>query len=607
MRRMRATQQPPAARSPFAAAAFSALLPGLGQAYLGRWARALAWVAPYVLIVALLAGILLNPQTQRPFLVQFAAPSWLLGTIVAIAIDLIYRIAAAVDTFRIARREQIGRATTGLRLASGAGLVAVLLVLVLSHIALARPVYAFYDALTGIGTGDEQPIEPAPPSDIPSVAPLPTSSPTVAPSDSATVGPTETPGPTPTPPGLPWNGTERLNILLIGADRREGGSSYLTDTMIVVTVDPVTKQVGFITLPRDTTGVPLPRDWAAYNTYGGAFGGKINALYTNARLNGDLFPGDDNQRGYLALKGALSELYGLDVKYYVAVDLAGFTDAINQLNGVVVDVQVPVLDTQYPASDGRGMIKLYIPAGIQHMDGAEALAYARARHETSDFDRSERQERVITSVRAQTDLGELLANLDSLLATFRRNVKTDIPPELFPRLITLMSEVDLDQRISLNLTPPTYSTECYPCPGTGLYELRANVPAIRSAVNGIFTTTAAQAERRSKLEAEGAQVFVLNGTTGANTKTVRISEYLDSIGVNATVPPINGGQADATTYTDTMIRVYNGAEEDLPETIAVLEEEFGTTAEPASDLEQEASIAVIVGTGTPELAPPAPE
>ncbi|MBA2571304.1 MAG: LCP family protein [Chloroflexi bacterium] len=589
-------------RSAFAAAAFSALLPGLGQAYLRHYGRALAWASPYILLLALLAGIFSNEVTRQPFLVQFSAPSWLLGTIFAIGIDLIYRIASVLDAYRLARREPAPRGGPGLRLASTAGLVAVLLVLVVSHVALARPIYSVYSALTGIGSGDDDPIEPQP-SDFPTFPPVPSLPPATAePSVDGTPPVTEPPAPTATP-GLPWDGTERLNIVLIGADRREDGGSYLTDTMIVVTIDPVTKQVGFITIPRDTTQVPLPRDWPASRNYGGTFPSKINTIYTIARLSPSLFPGNDAQRGYIALKGALSELYQLDVKYYVAVDLAGFTETIDQLNGVVIDVQVPVDDVHYPTDDGRGSLKLHIPAGIQYMNGQEALAFARARHETSDFDRSERQQRVITSVRQQTDLGEVIANLDSLLATFRKNVKTDIPPELFPRLLGLVGEIDLDQRVSLNLNPPTYSTQCYPCPGTGLYELRANVPAIRRAVAEIFTTTAAEAERRQKLEAEGAVVEVLNGTAATNTKTTKVSEYLASIGVNATVPPVNGGLAAAPTYTQTVMTAYNGVEADMPETIAVLEEVFGVGVEVADDAARAADIVIIVGTETPDLKP----
>ena len=71
----------------------------------------------------------------------------------------------------------------------------------------------------------------------------------------------------------------------------------------------------------------------------------------------------------------------------MAVDLSSFRDIIDQLGGVVIDVQNPVYDAKYPADDGRGNLKLYIPPGMQYMNGQQALAYARSRHATSDFDR----------------------------------------------------------------------------------------------------------------------------------------------------------------------------------------------------------------------------
>ncbi|MDQ3492243.1 MAG: LCP family protein [Chloroflexota bacterium] len=599
-------------RSAFAAAVFSALLPGAGQAYLRQWGRALAWAAPYVLLVAFVAGVMANERSSEGFLAQFAAPSWLMGTLAFIVIDLLYRLAAVVDAYRSATRVPTAKSSLQLRSASTAGLIGVVLVLLLSHVAVARPVYLAYDALSSIGGGDQTPIEPLPseqPTGSPDTGPsqAPTRDPSVEPSATpdAAATPDATPVPSvsaaPTPvPGLPWDGTERLNILLIGSDAREGHVAALTDTMITVTIEPVTKQIGFINLPRDTTQVPLPIAWPAHAYHGGSYPGKINTLYSVARRDANLYPGTDAQRGYTALKGALSELYGLDIKYYMAVDLPGFTDVIETLDGVVIDVQVPVSDPHYPADDGRGSLKLYIPAGIQHMDGREALSFARARHETDDFDRSERQQRVITSVRQQTDLGELLAPgvLERLLSTFRTSVKTDIPPELFPRLVSLAQDVDVDQRVSLTLAPPTYSDQCYPCPGTGLFELRANVPAIRSAVAGLFTEAAAAAERRERLSAEAATVSLLNGTSNLNTKSTRIADALASLGVNASLPLANGGRADADTYTQTVITAYNGAGDDMPETVALLEEAFGVTVETADDPAQATDFVVIVGSET---------
>ena len=103
--------------------------------------------------------------------------------------------------------------------------------------------------------------------------------------------------------------------------------------MITVSVDPVTGRLAFISLPRDTSNIPLPRDWPAYRALGGKWNNKINTLYTVARSRPDLFPGNDKQRGYKALMGTLGQLYGLDIKYYMAVDLNSFRSVVNTLGG----------------------------------------------------------------------------------------------------------------------------------------------------------------------------------------------------------------------------------------------------------------------------------
>ena len=404
------------------------------------------------------------------------------------------------------------------------------------------------------------------------------------------------------------NGTDRVNILLIGADAgRANDNSYLTDTMIVMSIDPPTGSVAMISMPRDTVGVPLPRDCPAYNAYGGTYGCgtcKINTLYTIARCGPTSSPGKDNQRGYIALKGALGALYGMDIQYYVAVDLAGFPAIINTLGGVMVDVQVPVYDDKYPANAGQGSTKLYIPPGIQYMDGSTALAYASARHATSDFDRAARQQRVIASVREQLDLSTLLAPgvINSLFNELKNSIRTNIPPELFPDFVGLAQKIDFNRRVSLVLTPPTYSRTCYlsppPCPQNNYYELIANVPAIRHAVQNVFTTDPAQEAQRQKLNAEAAVVQVLNGTTASNVIATRLAETLATYGIDASVPPVNGGLADRNDYTSTAITVWNGAEGDMPTTVSVLENLMKVTVVTKNDPNQTADFTVVVGSST---------
>ena len=317
--------------------------------------------------------------------------------------------------------------------------------------------------------------------------------------------------------------------------------------MIVVSIDPTTGRVAFISLPRDMMGVPLPSSWPAARELGGTYNNKINTLYTIARGRPDLFPGSDKERGFNALMGALGELYGLDIDYYVAVDLDSFRSVVNTLGGVVVDVQLPVYDEGYPADDGRGKLKLYVPPGMVKMNGQQALAYARSRHATSDFDRAARQQRVITSVRDQTDLASLFEPgvLNELIKQVRKDVKTNIPPKLVPRLLSLAQDIDLDRRENLVLSDGAgFASICYPCGPQSLWALKPNVPRIRAAVQDVFSNSREAARNINRLEEEGATVHVLNGQGGANTKALNIAAFLAGTGMDAVVPPVNDGQAD---------------------------------------------------------------
>ncbi len=616
-------------RSAFAAAFLSFIFPGLGHAYLGRWLRALLWAALPILVVAALGGLALSPE-RNDYLTLLADPAVLQWVLVALVVDLVYRLLAVLDAWRLARDPGVG--TAGTRLLSTVGLLAVIVVLLGSHVAAAQPIFLVSDTVDAIteSAGDDteiadlQALASQNPDFVlnleelePQVSLAPGASP-----DAGTLGPGSSQAPPPgegsaaEPTGEPtldtaeWDGKKRLNILLIGADGgRAGVQSYLTDTMIVVSVDPTTGRVAFISLPRDTAGIPLPKSWPAYREFGGAYNNKINTLYTVARGRPDLFPGNDRERGFNALMGALEELYGLDIDHYVAVDLGSFRNVVNTLGGVVVDVQLPVYDTGYPTDDGRGKLKLYIPPGMARMNGQQALAYARSRHETNDFDRSARQQRVITSVRDQTDLSSLLQPgvLNELVKEFRKDVKTNIPPKMLPALLSLAQDIDLDRRENLVLSDAAgYSTICYPCGSSGLWMLKAKPALMRDAAQNVFANSRQQARTINRLEEEAAIVHVLNGQGGNNLKAINVAAFLAKAGMDAVVPPIADGKADRKDYTSTLITVYNGAEETMPETVGRLKRVFkdkGAEVVFADDPEQSADIVVVVGQDTEALKP----
>ena len=238
------------------------------------------------------------------------------------------------------------------------------------------------------------------------------------------------------------------------------------------------------------------------------------------------------------------------------------------------------------------------------MNGQRALAYARSRHGSNDFERAARQQRVITSVRDQVDLASLLDPrvLNELIGAVRKDVKTNIPPKLVPSLLSLAQDIDLDRRENLVLSNGDgYSTTCYPCPPDGLYVLKANVAKIRSAVKNVFSGNRQAARTISRIREEAATVHVLNGYGSRNTRAIDIARRLSAIGMVATVPPVNEGRADSLDFGPTVITVYNGADEAMPETLKRLKRSFkekNVEVVTADDPEQDADFVVTVGSKT---------
>lgn len=590
-------QEPRArSRSAFASAFLSLVFPGLGHAYAGAWGRALGFGALPILAVALLAGLALSVGLPV-FGAELAAnlPAILLANVLV----MLYRVVAAVDAYRVAAYlnavevaggGRLGPARLRLGPVSLAGLIAVCLVIAGGH-----GVVAYYGSQaqatlscvfdpTGTAfcnTGGSADASSAPSSDAPA---------TPAPGSAAPMG---TALPTSTIPT--WNGTDRLNILLIGTDQRPGQGTFNTDTLIVVSVDPISRQVAMFSLPRDTVDVPIPAG-PAQSVFGTVYRGKINSLWMNASGRPDAFPGNDRTRGANALKSAIGALYGIDIQYYVEVNFDGFRSIVDTIGGVTINVQNPVLDDHYPGD--HGTIRVYIPAGVQHMDGAQALIYARERKTLgeSDFTRAQRQQRVILSIRQQADPATVLANLSQLLTDLQKSFKTDIPQGKLPQLISLSSRVDSTNVHSFVFSPPRYGSE-----GTvnGTYLIEPDVAAIRQAVATAFSVDPKLEAQREKVAGESGVVWVVNGS-GKIGQASQIASYLEYLGLTASAP----NQRPSTTLTATQIRVYNGRETALPSTIALLESVFGVKAVFVTDPSVRVDIIVTTGTGTPDLSPP---
>jgi LCP family protein required for cell wall assembly len=499
---------------------------------------------------------------------------------------------------------RLGRPRLGFNPISIAGLLAVLLVLAGGHAVVAR-----YDLIALDALGDECVFIGDTPSDVDcdtaTASPSPNGSgePSEEPDESASPSPdlTEPPVQGSALPNVsipPWDGKERLNILLIGTDQRPKEGTYNTDTLIVVSIDPVTKQVAMFSLPRDTVDVPLPPG-PLRNAYArGVYPKKINALFTSVRNRADLVAGTNRTRGYNALKATLGNLYGLDVKYFVEVNFDGFKQVVDALGGVTINVQIPVTDESYPSDTGR-LSRVYIPAGIQHMTGAEALVYARSRHSgKGDFDRAARQQRVLTSLREQADISNLVPRIPQLVDALKATVRTDIPQGELAKLAGLAGSIDTRNILSFVFTPPRYATERASGDPRG-YVIIPNVQRIRNAVKDAFSEDPQLEDQRDAFAQEGASIFVLNGS-GRQGQASNIAGYLEYYGLAASAPV----QKPDLVPKSTSIVVYNGREADLASTVDYLEKLFGVTATLKDDPAARADILITTAKSTADLVPP---
>ena len=241
------------------------------------------------------------------------------------------------------------------------------------------------------------------------------------------------------------NGGERVNVLMVGYGGGDHEGAYLADSIQVLSIDPTSDT---------TTTIPIPRDLWIEGV--GAFGqnGKINEVYAvgHGAVETDEAGRLDNAGDLVA--DVLSEVTGLRIDHWVAIDFAGFREMVDAVGGVTVDNPVAFDYTTIEEFHRAGRWEMGgFEAGEIHLDGDQALAYARARYtsvvaESNDFARSVRQARILGALRAKVGSGGLGAILPGLglMDAMERRVRTDLSAiDLF----LLSSHLSSDRRVEL--------------------------------------------------------------------------------------------------------------------------------------------------------------
>lgn len=436
------------AKRAWVAALASAVLPGWGHVYAGR--RGIARRLFAVDIILAVAFLVVIAGFQLDFIKLWVTQGGLALLMVVNLVALGYRLLVTSHSYSAAPRRSIDWL-------GALGLVMTGLMLLAPHVALGYVLVVQEDLIDSVFGAPEP------------VAAAPTTTTTTTPTQSATgpPGPTSTTQPAKTTTTTPriWDGLERLNVVLFGADAGAGRTGLRTDTTIVVSVDPQTGDIAMFSVPRDLSGAPLPEGMGVWDC--NCFPDLITHLYDEAEQRPQAFPGP-GEPPINALKGALGEIFGIPIHYYALVTLDGFVGLVDALGGVTIEVPNRIVDETYPHEDGS-VESVVIEEGTQHLDGHLALAYARIRRHSDDFARMHRQRCVLEAVAEQSSPLEILANFGQVAEAVKTNVRTDIPQDRLVDFVDLLPKISTDRIATLRVTRDVYQSGS--APGRVYYDI----------------------------------------------------------------------------------------------------------------------------------------
>ncbi len=374
----------PSSDSAALAAALSFIVPGLGQVYAGRFARGLALFALPVVVLGVFIGALAVFDPLLAAVLRVAA-----GLAAALVVLVgAYHAAIVVDAFAAPATASRGEPR------AYAALGAMVLTLLVLYVAA-------YQHAVAWGTLASRVFEPFQREVTASGA---------APA---------------------WSGRERFNVLVLGIDTRADANATTqnTDTVMVLSLDPINRTAAMLSIPRDTV-VPIP----------GRGDDKVNAVfaYGGAELS----------------RRAIAGFLDIPVHGYVLVDFDGFRRIVDAAGGIAIDVAAPVRDEGFPTED-YGVTRVHIRAGPQLMDGDTALRYARSRHDSNDFSRAERQQRVVAALKRRVSESAMLLRMPALAGQVGDAVRTDLDPASALPLGRLAASVPARDMETATLLPAT--------------------------------------------------------------------------------------------------------------------------------------------------------
>lgn len=337
---------------------------------------------------------------------------------------------------------------------------------------------------------------------------------------------------------------ERINVLLLGLAGENYPGENLTDSIIVASINPKTYQTAMLSVPRDLY-VRIP-DTSSYT--------KINALYARGHdRNGKTNEGIED------LKSALSEITGLPIHYYVALDFDGFKKVIDELGGVKIQVPKDLHDERYPGPNFSYQT-FDIKKGLQDLDGETALKYARTRHnEEGDFGRAYRQQLILEATRQKAFSLKTLVNvpaMNNILNILGDHLRTDVPLDELESFLALTEKIDSHTTINKVLDAGK-TNSLMAVSHVALGRVRAfiliprtgNYDEIRELAKNIFDLDLLE-RKEEEVVKENANIAIVNESGSANFDK-KIANLLQKMGFD--LKTASSGMKSASRSEKTVI------------------------------------------------------
>jgi len=283
----------------------------------------------------------------------------------------------------------------------------------------------------------------------------------------------------------------RYNILILGGDAGPDRLGMRPDSISVASVDANSGSTTMLGIPRNLQRVTFAEDSPLHEAFPSGYdcGPEclVSFLYTYGEEHPELYPdaiAHGSEPGIEAMRDAAESVLGIELQYFVIIDMQGFTDLINALGGIQIDSP-----GRYPigGSDGSDEPAAppvdWIEKGPQLMSGYKAIWYVRARHGTSDYDRMQRQRQVQEAIITQADPATILTKFEAVAKAGAQVAKTDIPEGMLGFFVELAGKARALPITSLNLVPEN-----------GVNVIHPDFEAIHAMVKAALATSTATPE-----------------------------------------------------------------------------------------------------------------